>query len=319
VRRGWGVKRILLVVLAALALLIFVGNWTWGRLPVTPQAKGRFVELPGLRLRYLETPGREPAVLLLHGQPGTAEDFERLTPLLAGHRTIAIDRPGYGFSTGGYFPFDRQLSALDQTLAALKVHKAILVGHSYGGTVALGYGETRPARVAGLVLMDAGASCVHVDYQERMQARLAKALELPVIAQLSTATFSQLTRKTLGEAGDDEAFSPNPVDPAHRRRLLSINLKHGNLEAYGGEALAANEVIARVNRGLPSLRLPVVVIQGDHDKLVEPRCGQGLAAAVPGAEFMSVSGGHMTPYTHPADAAAAVERVAALARVKKAG
>jgi len=198
-------------------------------------------------------------------------------------------------------------------LDKLGVRRVIVAGHSYGGTIALGYAESHPARLAGLVLLDAGASCTHVGLFERSQARLVKFVELPVIAQLSTATFSQLLRKASGESGDSEAFDPNPVNSNHRRRLLSINLKHGNLEAYAGEALAANDVIERVNKGLASLRVPVTVIQGDHDKLVEPRCGRALAASIRGARLEMLSGGHMTPYTHPADVASAIDSAAAAA------
>jgi pimeloyl-ACP methyl ester carboxylesterase len=52
--------------------------------------------------------------VLIHGLPGTAEDWEDVTPLLAGHRTIAIDRPGFGYSSGGYVPFNRQLEVIHE-------------------------------------------------------------------------------------------------------------------------------------------------------------------------------------------------------------
>ena len=99
-------RRLIVRVLLALIALVVVLNWTYGRLPATPRPTGRFVQLRGgLRIRYLERPGSGPAVLLIHGLPGTAEDFNLVTPLLAGRRTVAIDRPGFGFSSGGYFPF----------------------------------------------------------------------------------------------------------------------------------------------------------------------------------------------------------------------
>ena len=86
-------------------LAVVVLNWTYGRLPATPRPTGSFIELAGgLRLHYIERPGTEPAVLLIHGLPGTAEDWNLVTRLLPGRRTVAIDRPGYGFSSGGYFP-----------------------------------------------------------------------------------------------------------------------------------------------------------------------------------------------------------------------
>lgn len=299
---GWGAL--------LLAVIVVVLNWTYGRLPATPPRSGRILQLAGLHVRYLERPGPEPAVILIHGLPGTAEDFEAVTPLIAGHRTIAIDRPGYGFSSGGYFPFDRQLQAVHEIVAKLHLGHPILVGHSYGGAVSLGYAERYPQEVSGLVLVDAAATCTHNDTFARAQAKFIKFMELPVISQLSDVTFSQLLRTASADPVEEEAFSPNPVNQRHHKRVLSINLKHGNLEAYSGEAQAADGVIEKLNRGLAGIHVPAVVLQGDQDKLVKPRCGRLLAAGLPDAKLEMVSGGHMVPYTHPAAVAAAVQSVA---------
>ncbi len=295
----------------ALAVIVVVLNWTYGRLPATPRASGQFVQLAGVKLRYLERPGSGPAVLLIHGKPGTAEDFEDVTPLI-GHRTIAIDRPGYGFSTGGYFSFDRQLQAVQEVIAKLHLGRPVLVGHSYGGSISLAYAERHPGGVRGLVLVDAAAGdCSrHNDAFTRVQAHFIKLMELPGVAQVADVTFSQLLRTASAQPVESEAFSPAPVNPRHRHRVLAINLKQGNLEAYAGESLAANKEIDAVNRGLPGLRVPTIVIQGAQDKLVEPQCGRSIAASVPGARLQMVPGGHMAPYTHPAAVAAAVQAVA---------
>jgi pimeloyl-ACP methyl ester carboxylesterase len=296
----------------AVAVVVVVLNWTYGRLPTTPHASGQFVQLAGLRVRYLERPGPEPAVLLIHGLPGTAEDFEDVTPLVTGHRTIAIDRPGFGFSSGGYFPFDRQLQVLHELIEKLHLGRPVLVGHSYGGSISLGYAERHPGEVRGLVLVDAAAgNCSrHDNVFTRAQARFIQLIELPVIAQIADVTFSQLLRTASAEPVESEAFSPAPVDPRHRHRVLAINLKHGNMEAYAGEILAANKEIEGVNRGLAGLRVPTIVIQGAQDKLVKPQCGRSIAASVRGAQLQMVPGSHMAPYTHPAAVAAAVQAVA---------
>jgi pimeloyl-ACP methyl ester carboxylesterase len=291
-------------------MVVVVLNWTYGRLPTTPHPTGQFVQLVGLRVRYLERPGPEPAVLLIHGLPGTAEDFEAVTPLLAGHRTIAVDRPGYGFSTGGYFPFDRQLQAVHELIERLHLGRPILVGHSYGGAISLAYAERHPSEVRGLVLVDAAATCTHNSAFARAQARFVKFVELPVISQVADVTFSQLLRTASADPAESEAFSPNPVNSRHHERVLAINLKHGNLEAYAGEVVAANGVINGINRGLGGVHVPAVVVQGAQDKLVKPQCGRRLAAALPNASLQMVQGGHMVPYTHPAAVAAAVQTVA---------
>jgi pimeloyl-ACP methyl ester carboxylesterase len=307
VRRRVPIRRLLLFLFATLALVVVILNWTYGRLPAEPKPTGSFAQVGKLRIRYLERPGSGAPVVLIHGLPGTAEDWEDVTPLLAGHRTIAIDRPGFGYSTGGYVPFDKQLEAIHELLAKLHVVRPILVGHSYGGTVSLGFAERYPSEVRGLVLVDAAATGQHVGGFERAQAHLVKLLQLPVIRQLANATFGQLLTTVSVNQREGEAFHPQPVVSAHHQRVLAINMTHGNLEEYAGELLAANGVVAQIDKRLGVIEAPAVVIQGDGDELVKPMYGQRLAAALPHARLVMLYGGHMQPYDHPAAIAAAVQ------------
>jgi len=303
------IVRIVLLVLAALALIIVVLNWTYGRLPGEPKPHGAFITVDGLRIHYLERTGTGTPVVLIHGLPGTAEDFNKVTPLLAGHRTIAFDRPGFGYSGDGYLKFDRQIATLDSLLRALRVSRPILVGHSYGGTLALAFAERHPAEVGGLVLVDAAAAGQHLGSYDELQAHLVKVLQLPVIHQIANATFAQLLTTASVKQGDDQAFHPHSVDPAHERRLLQINSTRGNLEAFAGEQLAANGVIDGVDKHLATIHVPAIVIQGERDKLVDPVHGRKLAATLPNARLEMIPGGHMAPYTHPYTVAAAVRAV----------
>jgi pimeloyl-ACP methyl ester carboxylesterase len=313
------VRRILLRVAAALALIVVALNWTYGRLPAEPKPTGSFAQIGDLRIHYLERPGSGTPVVLIHGLPGTAEDFDAVTPLLTGHRTIAIDRPGFGYSTGGYVPFARQLSTIEALLRKLGVVRPILVGHSYGGTIALGFAERYPGQARGLVLVDAAAAGQHLGSFDEAQAHLVKFLQLPVIRQIANATFAQLLTTVSINKGDGEAFHPQPVNPAHRRRLLEINATHGDLEAFAGEQLAANGVIDGVDKRLAVIAAPAVIVHGARDELVKPIYGRRLASALPDARLVVVPGGHMAPYTHPASVAAAVEAVVAAAPPRPAG
>ncbi|HEY1457783.1 MAG TPA: alpha/beta hydrolase [Solirubrobacteraceae bacterium] len=310
-RRRVSVRRLLLALLGAFAAAVLVLNWTYGRLPAEPKPTGAFVQVGKLRIRYLERPGSGTPVVLIHGLPGTADDFDELTPLLAGHRTIALDRPGFGYSTGGYVSFPRQIQAIHELLAVLHVTRPILVGHSYGGTIALAFAERYPKEVQGLVLVDAAAGRGpprHNGFQH-LQAHFLHVLELPVIWQLANVTFSQLLRTVSAEMADSEAFDPQPVAAAHRDRVLSINMTRGNLEALAGEYLASDKVITQINQGLGSIKVPSVVIQGESDKFVKPIYGRHLAAELPQARLEMVPGGHMAPYTHPSAIATAVQSI----------
>jgi pimeloyl-ACP methyl ester carboxylesterase len=303
-------RRVALAVLGVLALAIVILNWTYGRLPAEPKPTGSFAQIGKLRIHYIERPGAGTTVVLIHGLPGTAEDWNAVTPLLAGHRTIAIDRPGFGYSSGGYVPFEQQLSTIHQLLAQLHVARPILVGHSYGGTISLGYAERYPGGVRGLVLVDAAAAGTHPGSLAGIEAHAIKFLQLPVIRQVAEATFSQLVRKVSAEMGDSEAFDPEPVAAAHEHRVLAINMTTGNLKALAGEYLAAGGVVERIDHGLHAIEVPAAVIQGEQDHLVKQVYGRRLAAELPHARLTLLYGGHMQPYVHPAAIAAAIRSLA---------
>ncbi len=308
-RRRTSIRRTLLAFVGVLALVIVVLNWTYGRLPAEPRPTGSFVQIGDLRIRYIEHRGAGVPVVLIHGLPGTAEDWEDVTPLLAGHRTIAIDRPGFGFSSGGYVPFDRQLEVIHELLAKLHVTRPILVGHSYGGTISLGFAERYPNQVRGLVLVDAAAAGQKIEDFTEVQAHVVQFLQLPIIRQVANATFGQLLTKLSVNNVESEAFHPEPVVEAHHYRVLAINMTQGNLEAWAGETLAANGVIAQIDMHLGTIHTPAVVIQGDDDELVNPAFGRRLAADLPNSRLVMVYGGHMQPYEHPGAIAAAVQSV----------
>lgn len=303
----WPLKvKLLRRALLALLALVVALNWTYGRLPAEGRPTGSFVQIGSLRVHYIEHQGAEPAVVLIHGLPGTAEDFNKVTAMLPGRRTVAFDRPGYGFSTGGYVPFARQLSTLQGLLEKLHLERPILVGHSYGGTIALGFAERHPSEVRGLVLVDAAATCTSNGLYAQAQARLVQVLEIPVVSKIANATFSQLLLTVVSKQADSVAFDPASVDPGHEHRVLAFNMKPGDLKAFAGETLALNGVVSGVDRGLTGIDEPAIVIQGDKDRLVKPECGRRLAAQLPDARLVMISGGHMAPYTHPGVVAAAV-------------
>ena len=305
------VKKILLVALLALIGVIVVLNWTWGRLPAEPAPTGRFATIDGVRIHYYEHPGKDPAVVLVHGLPGTADDFDKVVALLPGRHTIALDRPGFGYSDGGYHSFDRQLTLLHDLLDARGIARPVVVGHSYGGTLALGYADRYPDVVRGLVLVDAAAGGEHSGWFQRVQSRFVQFLSWPVVQPLADVTFSQVVRTASAKQADTAAFDPNPVDPAHEHRVLAINMRHEDLDAYAGEQLHADGVIEALDKRLSSIATPAVVIQGDHDQFVKPAHGRAIAAALPHAQLVMVSGGHMAPYVHPAVVAAAARRLLA--------
>ena len=152
----------------------------------------------------------------------------------------------------------------------------------------LGFAERYPSEVRGLVLVDAAAAGQQIDAFAAAQAHLLQVDQLPVIHQLVNATFGQLLITVSVNQTESKAFHPQPVVEAHHQRVLAINMTQGNLEAYADEVLAANGVIAQIDKGLGSIEVPAVVIQGNGDELVEPIHGRKLAAALPNAHLARI-------------------------------
>jgi pimeloyl-ACP methyl ester carboxylesterase len=305
------VRRIVLGIVLALVALVVVLNWTWGRLPGEPERTGRLMRLGDATVRVIEHPGKDPAVVFLHGLPGTAQDFDAVAARLRDRHTVAFDRPGFGFSSGGYHPLDEQLATIRTLISSLGLGRVVLVGHSYGGTLALAYAEQRPRDVRGLVLVDAAAAGEHSDFISRAQSRVVQFLSWPIVQPVADATFSQLLRTASAKGVDSAAFDPDDVDPDHEHRVLALNMRHDDLDAYAGEQLHADGVFADVDRRLAAIGAPAVVVHGAKDRFVAPEHGRRLAALLPHAHLAVVSGGHMAPYVHPGVVAAAVRELLA--------
>ena len=161
--------RFLLNALAVLAVLLalVIGAAALRVRAMTEDARatwppsGSFVTVAGgQRLHYADTgestPGRH-TIVLLHGNPGTIHDFDRLVPLLAKTtRVVAFDRPGHGYSDRMDMSTSTpsaQARAIHAALLELRVERPIFVGHSWGGALSMMYAMEFPTDVAGLVLV----------------------------------------------------------------------------------------------------------------------------------------------------------------------
>ncbi len=106
----------------------------------------------------------EPTIVLIHGLGQDRGVWNRVAPRLeASHRLVLVDLPGHGQSAPLPEVSVREVArALERTLQERKVKRPVLVGHSYGGLVALEAAAARSNRVAGVVSIDL-ATYVEVD------------------------------------------------------------------------------------------------------------------------------------------------------------
>lgn len=120
---------------------------------------GRYHVAGGQRTHYLDVPGGEPPLVLLHGLSANAHEFGGLTAagLSPAHRVIAPDLRGRGRSdkpAGGYRMSDHASDVI-ALLDALDLDRVVLAGHSFGGFLAIYLAAHHPQRVARLIVIDA--------------------------------------------------------------------------------------------------------------------------------------------------------------------
>ena len=292
------IRRILLVVLllvsAALALPPL-----WFALFPSPAgelpAAGRRVVLPsGVGVNVVEQ-GSGPPVVLVHGLPGSAYDWRVLSEALAvrGRRVSAYDRVGYGRSDprpDGAYTLAQNAAELVALLEALGLQHATVVGWSYGGGTAMLAAHRDPTRIGRLVLVGSGGPGIEATGPPPFVAALAR----PVLRWLRRVPpLASLLRASLSRA----AFSDQPQPDWWLPDLAANFARPGTSHSYASE-------MADLEGPVPDpsgLALPILIVQGEDDRLVPVAIARELHRLAPQSELQVVPGGsHMLPVTHAA-------------------
>jgi pimeloyl-ACP methyl ester carboxylesterase len=302
------IRRVLLLVTLVVIVGVVAVNLTVARMPAMPSADGKFIELHGKQIHYVEQPGGGTPVVMLHGLPGTHKDFDPVIPKLPGMHLFAIDRPGFGWSNGGWLPYQDEIDALHEFLGQLKISPAIVVGHSFGGTLALGLARRYPQDVAKLVLLAPGAGGMKSDVGALVQARWALFSQLPVVKSVIKYTVGNVVLRLSAHFAVRRAFSPGSVDPGYENRLLAVTLTPGNIDSYAREVLQLDDTMRWLDDNVDQIRVPSVVIAATEDQLVPFSHAQQLSQTLPGTSLVTVDGSHMIPYTHPDVVAAEIDK-----------
>lgn len=273
-----------------------------------------FLPLPdGRCLAYVEA-GSGPPVVMIHGALMTLEDmWLPLAPRLAGrHRVVSLDRPGHGLSIRHRLvdasPW-RQARWIREGLERLGIERPVIVGQSFGATVALCLALAHPESVAGVVAV--APLCFP---EPRLEQALFGFRAVPgagdTLAQLLSGALDPVLLPILWRM----IFVPQSVPPGFAKRFPWQQASGAErMIAEGEDAMSLATALMRMIGAYGSCRVPVRILGGSGDIVVNNALHGYLAATLmPGARFDWIPGaGHMLHHFHQDRIA---EEVDALAR-----
>jgi pimeloyl-ACP methyl ester carboxylesterase len=221
-----------------------------------------------------------PPLILIHGAGGTHLYWPPEIRRLPGYCVHAPDLPGHGRSSvlDGQQTIEDYVSYLVQWLESIQARRAVFIGHSMGGAIALSLAINHPEYVVGLGLISSGARLrVSPDILKFSadNTTYLKALDLMVSCSFSNSA------------------SPRLVE------LASNRLAETRHSVFSGDLLACDRF--DVMDQLGSIQQPTLVVCGEEDQMTPLRYAQYLSNSIPKAKLISIpNAGHMVMLEQPA-------------------
>lgn len=273
---------------------------------------GRFITVDGTRLHYIDR-GTGTPVILLHGNGSMIGDFlssgvtERVG---AGHRVVAFDRPGFGYSERPrgrrWGPFE-QAKLLSRAFSLLGIEQPIIVGHSWGTLVALALALESPEKVAGLVLLSGYYYPI-----PRAHWNALAASAFPIVDDVFRQTVMPFVWRLMAAGAVRRVFAPCAV-PERFKKDYSIPhaLRPSQIKAVAEEAAMLVESAKTFAELYKELSVPVRLIAGSDDRIVETnKHSARLHRELGTSTFCNVPGsGHMVHHAAPEEVIAAIAAV----------
>ena len=273
---------------------------------------GRFLEVNGVRLHYVERGAGDPLVLL-HGNGSMIQDFESsgLIDLAAKHyRVIVFDRPGFGHSDrprNVFWTPDAQAELIKRALERLGVSNAIVLGHSWGASVAVALALKYPDLVRGLVL---ASGYYYPTVRADVVALAAPAL--PLVGDFLSQTLSPLISRAAWPLMMAKIFGPRSAPKKFEAFPKEMALRPSQIRASAAESALMIPDAFLLRNQYADLKMAVVIIAGEQDRVVDiDKQSARLHSGVSQSRLHRVPGtGHMIHQTATGQVMSAINEVA---------
>lgn len=277
---------------------------------------GRIIPVAGGQVHATDEGRGGPPVILIHGASGNVRDwtFSISGRLAERRRVIAMDRPGFGYSTrrgrDAWRP-SAQAAQLREAARAMGAERPILVGHSWGAAVALAWALDAPDEVSGVVSVS-GATMPW--------GGVASALSSLGVGSLVAGLYNSRMTRTAENGGVERfvtrAFRPQSPPEGYVDHVgAPLALREATLRANGDDLANTHRAVSELAPRYPGLAVPLEIMHGDADWLLGfEQHALGLARLAPEARVTRLAGvGHMAHHARPDILESLIDRIAAAA------
>ncbi len=260
---------------ALLVLVLFSG--CSHKIANTWQKRVVEVSAPQTVALHAEVQGNGPPLVMLHGFGASSYSFSKIVPALSKHFTVyALDLKGFGKSPK---PDDHRYSVYDQAVLVKQflhehhLKNVILLGHSYGGGVALLVTLMDPSRIKKLVLIDSAS------YDQQLP-KLIRWLKIPLFGKLGfyllPATLE--VKESYRYAFYDDSKIPEDIVREYARNLYLPNARTAYLQAV--ETLIPED-IDTISKRYRTIRVPTLILWGADDIVIRKEKAYRLHHDIP--------------------------------------
>jgi pimeloyl-ACP methyl ester carboxylesterase len=275
--------------------------------------QGRFIDIDGVVLHYVERGNGRPLVLF-HGNGSMIQDFESsgLIDLAAeNYRVIVFDRPGFGHSLrprNVVWTPEAQADLFMKALDQLQVRQAIVLGHSWGASVAVALAIRHPAFVEALVLASG-----YFFPTARTDVVALSAPAIPGVGDIISFTISPIVSRLMWPAMLRKMFGPRSVPEKFAGFPKEMAVRPSQIRASAAEAALMIPAAFASSTAYKELAMPMIIIAGEDDRLIDIDEQSGrLHDEVKQSKLHRISGtGHMIQQSATRDLMAAIDEAAA--------
>lgn len=306
-----------------LLVVVVAGIWAWTlhrahlretRAEAAFPPEGQFVTVDGHRVHGVvmgPAAGEAPDIVLIHGASGNTRDMTfSLAPRLAGeYRVIVLDRPGLGYTdriNGTGATITQQAALLQKAAQRLGADRPVVLGHSYGGAVALAWAVTRPDHVSALI--DLSGAAMPWDGGISLYYRV---LSSPVLGPAVIPFLTAYVDDSRVEDAVRGIFTPQEPPEGYLDHIgAGLTLRRNSLRANALQRANLLAEIEALHTRYDEISVPVEIVHGTADTTVGLSVHSvPLAEQAPDAQLTRLEGvGHMPHHADEDAVVAAIHR-----------